>query len=101
MIQDYLTGSSPYDNCQIVTYEGSDQDPKDITLEPILPFSITLSGDIHTVLEGETLHNIAYGLWGDSGLWYLLALANDISNPFEELKPGQTLQIPLRVNDNG
>ena len=93
MVRDYLTGSSPLDDATVITYE---DDSGDISLD-IEDFDVEKSSDdeIHTVIEGQTLQNIAYQYYGDSGLWYLIALANDIMNPFsDELYAGQQLRIP-------
>ena len=91
MISDCLRGSSPYDSATVITY-----DEGDVSLESnSLDISTTSDDPIHTVLEGQTLQNIAFQYYGDSGLWYLLAQANGISNPFsDELYTGQQLKIP-------
>lgn len=94
MTNDYNFGSSPYDNAVLTEYDdGSDPtiDLEDGFLETI----DTTNSVIHTVLDGQTLQNIAYQYYHDSGLWYLIALANNISNPFsDELFVGQQLTIP-------
>lgn len=93
MVRDYLTGSSPFDDATVITYEDGSGD---ISLD-IEAFDVEKSSDdeIHTVIEGQTLQNIAYQYYGDSGLWYLIALANDIMNPFsDELYAGKQLRIP-------
>ena len=60
-----------------------------------LELSTPESTIIHTVLDGQTLQNIAYQYYKDSGLWYIIALANNIQNPFsDELHAGQQLMIP-------
>lgn len=88
---DILTGSSPYDGATVITY-----DEGDVSLESnSLNISTNDKDLIHTVLEGQTLQNIAFQYYGDSGLWYLLAQANGILNPFsDELYPGQQIIIP-------
>lgn len=48
----------------------------------------------HTVKPGETLWEIAAFTYGDSGLWYVIAEANKILNPFKEVKDGMILLIP-------
>lgn len=55
---------------------------------------LTSSGIIHTVLEGETLQNIAYRYYKDSGRWGDIATFNGIINPFDELETHQVLNIP-------
>jgi len=48
----------------------------------------------HTTIDGETLSSIASKQYGDSQLWYVIADANFIFNPFDDLEVGQTLKIP-------
>lgn len=86
----YNVGASPYDSSTLVKYSDGD-----VSLEPQRPSVSASSSDIqHTVLEGETLQNIAFRYYGDSGLWYLISEANNILNPFEELTDGQIIRIP-------
>ncbi len=47
----------------------------------------------HTVLEGETLPNISFKYYGDSGRWGDIATFNDIIDPFD-LEKGTVLIIP-------
>ena len=49
---------------------------------------------IHSVLEGETIQNIAFKYYGDSGMWGVIADANDILNPFEDVHEDMELIIP-------
>ena len=44
----------------------------------------------------NTLQGIASVYYNDSGLWHIIAMANDIQNPFNENEfyPGQILKIP-------
>lgn len=49
---------------------------------------------IHTVLEGETIQNIAFKYYGDSGYWMGICDVNSIYNPLTELVPGMQLYIP-------
>ena len=86
----YLTGSSPYDKAYIVKY-----DDGDVSLE-VDPVTITRSTSdvLHPIKDGETLQNIAYRYYGDSGLWYVIAQANGILNPFAELEEHSLLIIP-------
>lgn len=89
-LDQYLEGASPYDNAYMTTYDNGD-----VTLDnPLMRVGKSSSDKQHTVLEGETLQNIAYQYYRDSGLWYIIALANDILNPFEEVQSGQILRIP-------
>ena len=92
MMKDYQVGSSPYDNAIINEYDDGTDPTLDLDdLELLTPESTI----IHTVLDGQTLQNIAYKYYKDSGLWYIIALANNIQNPFsDELHAGQQLMIP-------
>lgn len=49
---------------------------------------------IHTVLEGETLQNISFKYFGDSGRWGDIATLNGIVDPFE-IEKGRNLMIPM------
>lgn len=83
---------SPYDSVVIVEY------PDDsISLESTKETVITTDDDlIYTVKDGDTLQGIANVYYKDSGLWHIIALANDIQNLFDENEfyPGQILKIP-------
>lgn len=92
MTNDYNFGSSPYDQAVLNEY-GDGSDPT-LDLED-LDVIDTANSVVHTVVDGQTLQNIAYQYYHDSGLWYIIALANNISNPFsDELFAGQQLKIP-------
>lgn len=43
---------------------------------------------------GETLHNIAYNCYENIHLWWVIAEANHIENPFDIFMAGQELVIP-------
>jgi hypothetical protein len=47
----------------------------------------------HTVIQGETIANIAFAHYGDPALWRPIALRNGIDEP-RRLVPGAELQIP-------
>lgn len=83
---------SPYDSSVVVEYQDGS-----ISLEPIKEVVATTNDDLnYTVKDGDTLQSIAYVHYKDSGLWYIIALANDIQNPFDinQFYPGQLLIIP-------
>lgn len=47
-------------------------------------------------VEGESQafwDNISYDLYGTPYLWWVVALFNDVVNPFEELEAGQNLYV--------
>ena len=60
-----------------------------------LDISIRLSSSEvrHTVLEGETLQNISFKYYGDSGRWGDIATFNGIIDPFD-IEKGTVLIIP-------
>ena len=93
-LNQYLTGASPYDGAVALKY-----DEGDYSLEVTPPLVPHTSNDKqHTVMDGETLPNIAYRYYGDSGKWYLIAEANNILNPFAELEPYKLIRIPMYGN---
>lgn len=93
-LNQYLTGASPYDGAVALKY-----DEGDYSLEVTPPLVPHTSNDKqHTVMDGETLQNIAYRYYGDSGKWHLIAEANNILNPLAELEPYQLIRIPMYGN---
>lgn len=50
----------------------------------------------HTLSVGERLDFLAHKYFGAEDLWYIIALCNNIVNPFS-LKIGTTLRIPTDV----
>lgn len=89
-VNQYLKGASPYNNAYALKYNDGDYS---LEAKPqIVPES---PNDIqHTVKDGETLQNIAFRYYGDSGKWYIIAEANKILNPFKELEMGTLIRIP-------
>lgn len=83
-----IPGASPYDDSYVIKFSDGD-----ISLERNIS-SISSDYIIHTVLEGETIQNIAFRYYGDSGMWGIIADANDILNPFEDIKADMELIIP-------
>nr|DAP12276.1 MAG TPA: baseplate wedge protein [Caudoviricetes sp.] len=90
-ITSYLVGASPYDNGFTLNYGDGDY-----SLEAVQTSVPSSNDDLqHTVKDGETLQNIAYRYYGDSGKWFLIAEANTILNPFKELESGTIIKIPV------
>lgn len=82
--------NSPYEKAYGLTYANGDT-----SLERIPYEYIPSDKDLyHTVLDGETLQNIANRYYQDSGLWYILADVNGIYNPITDLKPGSQILVP-------
>ena len=89
-VNQYIKGASPYNNADALKYNDGDYSLE--AKPPIVPES---PNDIqHTVKDGETLQNIAFRYYGDSGKWYIIAEANKILNPFKELEMGNLIRIP-------
>ena len=47
-------------------------------------------------VEGENQafwDNISFDLYGTPFLWWIVAIFNDVVNPFEELEPGENLSV--------
>lgn len=53
--------------------------------------------DSYEVSNGEYWDNVSYNLYNSPFLWWVIALLNNITNPFEELTDGQELNV-LRDN---
>ena len=51
---------------------------------------------LYTISENEVgrLDNLAYKFYGNVNLWWVIAYANNIKNSFEDMSPGDVLQIP-------
>ena len=89
-VNQYLKGASPYNNAYALKYNDGDYSLE--AKPPIVPES---PNDIqHTVKDGETLQNIAFRYYGDSGKWYIIAEANKILNPFKNLEMETLIRIP-------
>ena len=84
---------SPYQSDQVIQIDyvedkesSLEREDRDNTLLP--------SGTIHTVMEGETLQNISFKYYADSGRWGDIASINGIIDPLD-INPGDVLEIPL------
>lgn len=47
----------------------------------------------YEVSNGEYWDNVSYNLYRTPYLWWVIALLNNITNPFEELEDGQELNV--------
>ena len=52
-----------------------------------------LAYDTYEVSEDEFWDNISSIVYGTPFLWWVIALMNDVSNPFEELEAGTNIKI--------
>ena len=55
--------------------------------------------NFYETLEVEDIDwfdNIAYDIYENQGLWWIVPLANNVLNPFEEIEPGQQMNIIKR-----
>ena len=72
-----------------------DYDEGDSSLERNqLAFGKSSEDQFHTVVEGDLLSDLAFLYYGDPILWYIIADANNIFNPFDDLVSGINLRIP-------
>ena len=51
--------------------------------------------ETHVLIDGETLHSVAWARYGEAGFWRALADFNGIDDPLR-VEPGTTLLIPPR-----
>lgn len=49
--------------------------------------------ETYEVGNGENWDNVSYNLYRSPFLWWVIALLNDIENPFETLEEGQQLKV--------
>lgn len=88
-IESEITSDGPYEDSYGVIYDNGD-----VSLERVpYQYSSSPQDTVHTVMDGETLWNIALQEYGDSRLYYLIGDANDIVDPLG-LTIGQQLVIP-------
>lgn len=87
--------TSRYKNTNI--YEGPDGDYKYYYGIWNIPTIDEQPQDIYyTIQAGETrrLDRIAFLYYDNYNLWWVIAAANNIIDPFDELKVGQVIRIP-------
>jgi hypothetical protein len=53
----------------------------------------TVFYETYEVSNDDWWDNIAYYYYESPGLWWIIAMMNDIVNPFEELEPGSNIKI--------
>ena len=85
-----VTDENPYSTGYIVELE----DNKQLLKRDKLVYDYAVSRDkTHTVGCGENIYDIAFRHFGNAKLWFLIADANNIFNPFE-LTAGEDIVIP-------
>jgi len=47
----------------------------------------------YDVPHDEWWENVAYNYYENENLWWILALTNDVVNPFEELDTGESIKV--------
>lgn len=55
--------------------------------------SETVFYEMYEIDHNDWLDNISYKYYNTPYLWWVIALMNNINNPFEDLQPGYTLKI--------
>lgn len=63
-----IPGTSPYEDSYVIKFPDGD-----VSLERNIS-AISSDHIIHSVLEGETIQNIAFKYYGDSGMWGVLRM---------------------------
>ena len=56
-------------------------------------FTETSFYNTYQVANGEFWDNISWNLYGTPYLWWIIAILNNVVNPFEELEDGQLLKV--------
>lgn len=85
-----LDSKNPYSTGFIIKLE----EGKELLKRTKLVYEFAVTRDkTHTIVEGERIYDIAYKYYQDSKLWFIIADANAIINPFE-LTTGQDIIIP-------
>jgi len=56
-------------------------------------FTETAFYNTYEVANGEFWDNISWNLYENQYIWWILAILNNIVNPFEELEDGQILKV--------
>ncbi|MDG9931262.1 LysM domain-containing protein, partial [Pseudomonas sp. GD04042] len=69
------------------------------TISSVSPSEIERTPTNYVIVDGDTLQGIAQKIWGDSGMWYLIADANGLSANSELIR-GTTLTIPNVAGSN-
>ena len=59
-----------------------------------LPFELGPNVKVYKAHEGTLWDYAAWAAYGDEELWYILADANGITDPFIPLKSGEKIVIP-------
>lgn len=75
-----------YDQTDKVGYRGT---------RPFIEFALKETDQYHTVADYDRIDLLAYKYYGDCSYWWIIAEANDISNPLH-LETGKRLRIPAK-----
>ncbi len=59
-----------------------------------VPFEVGARARIYKAREGDLWDYVAWTLWDDEGLWYILADVNGVVDPFIPLGSGETVVVP-------
>jgi YD repeat-containing protein len=92
-LKDLPTNQARFKNFAPVTSADFDQN-----YEPINSNYPGAAATSYTVRANDTLSSIAQSLWGDAGMWYLLAEANALKGT-DALAAGRVLIVPNKVTN--
>ena len=81
---------------QILTYSDDNTMALEIPGTYFNLSNLSLKSKAYTIKDGDTLENIAHRELGKSWKWFIIALYNDIIDPFD-LTTGSTIFIPITV----
>lgn len=76
-----LTQDDLYANGSITDYG----DGTFVLDRPLITSTPKIGDDYYEVIQGDEYTNLAYLKYGNSKLWHVIAIGNNIINPFDEL----------------
>lgn len=76
------------------TYDDGEPDPYSLPVEVFDGFSSDETYEFTDIDVGR-FDNIAFKLYGDSGLGFLVQLLNQVADPFNDKKPGDALMVAV------
>ena len=87
------TTVSRYKDSDLITYDGERMHG----IRDKIDTSEQFDDSIYSVKAGDDLKNIAFNLYKDARLWWVVAEFNDIIDPFENMRTGKNLRYPSLV----
>lgn len=89
--------ASRYSNTQSVANKNTKQKYLESTIYPKIKPS---NNDVYIISEqGDRLDILAKNYYGDSEMWWIIAIANNINDAVFYIQPGTQLRIPQNVGN--